>query len=163
VRRGTRVALVRARLAAVATGRTAAAPPIPHRVGVLRSALAWFLQARAAGPRTFCRHAHQHGSPAMPLPRPPRRLQIALLTPEGGWGRRDGADGPLAFEGFNHLPLRGRAGVSGGRTSARRARNVTHAASPLELMVVVWQAFLSPIVGSAAISPYRRPAGGPLR
>ena len=57
-----------ARRAAVATSRTAAAPPIPH-IG-----MRWpsdpsspDSQAIPVGPRSFARHAHQRGSPARSL------------------------------------------------------------------------------------------------
>jgi hypothetical protein len=72
-----KVAPARARLAGVASGRMAAAPPSPHSREwgfPIRERL--LPQPFALGPRTFFRYAHQHSSPAMSIPYHPSELEI---------------------------------------------------------------------------------------
>ncbi len=85
LRRGSGFALARAHQAAVATGRTAAAPPIP-RIRMWGSPIrpCLFRQARTVGPRAFFRYAHQRGGLAISLSPLPRRMPspaLLLRTP----------------------------------------------------------------------------------
>jgi hypothetical protein len=72
--------LMHAHRVAVASERTAAAPPSPH-IGMrgfpIRGRL--FVQPFALGPHTFFRSAHQHGSPAMSIPYHPSGLSLLEL------------------------------------------------------------------------------------